>query len=271
MQVFHNSYRQVLILITAIVLAACSASDRIVKTYEGQPLPEERLARFVEQENISVVEIDGVKQKQYMLNNLILTYDLLPGEHTVVYRYSSLWSRRPQSDDANEPHADVFESELRRFRIVFQPGKTYTLKFQQPQNKVEAEQLAGQFSAVVVDEAGREIAQDVPYDSEAPAVVVVSPLSPVLSTKAGSSTKSVLAEGAVTNSGSVVAAGAVSAGSVAAAIEAESADQPSVARVVNAKAIAPVDAGLSRLEAIKMLWSKSSPEEKKEFLRWAFH
>ncbi len=246
--------------LTTAFLWGCSASDRVVKTYEGPSLAEEQLAKLVTREDIRIIEIDGVKQQEYLLNNLALTYDLLPGEHIIAYQYRSIWARKKQSDDSDEPSANIAESGLRQVRMVFQPGQTYSFEFAKPSSFREAQAFAQNFSATLVDGNGRMVARDSAYGTAAVATaskqpsasnqVAVKPVpSPDLKREAVASAAPVAA--------TTLPNTTLPNAEVSAAMEA-----PSV--------VTPVEAGLSRLDAIKVLWTKATAEEKKEFLRWAF-
>ncbi len=224
-------------LVAAVILSACSASSRVVKVYEGDTLDKSQVAKLVTSEDIDVVEIDGVKQKDYLLENMSLTYDLLPGEHVVVFKYTGLFSSVRQSDDPDAPRAELVESELRQVRFNASAGQTYNFNFKRPESKEAAREFAKSFSAALVTVDGRSVAKDSKY---------VKPTAVALSAA------SAPAVTAFPLSGSTSAGVATSAPAAQAAV------------------VAPVDAGLSRLDALKVLWGKSSAEEKKEFLRWAF-
>jgi uncharacterized protein YccT (UPF0319 family) len=267
MQVFRELYQSFFLVVCVFVLVACTASQRVVKTYEGQTLPEEQLTRLEVRENIKVTEIDGIKQKTYLLDNLALTYSLLPGEHTIVYRYYSIWSRARDSKDADESKVDRVQSELRQIRMVFKPAKTYFFSFPQPSDKREAAQLAKQFSAIVIDEKGNKVVADSAYSSpatvELPTNKNKSLLSPVTQTSGITAVQQ--------PAGQQIKPAAESSVIPAMPTTTRSAESAeSLALASKTRAIAPVDTGLSRLDAIKVLWSKASAEEKKEFLRWAF-
>lgn len=265
MQLFRKCYRSFIILLLLLFFAACTASQRVVKTYEGPTLPEDELARLEVPEDIKIVQIDGIQQKTYLLDNLALTYSLLPGEHSIVYRYASIWARTKQSgDDTNTARVENIESDLRQVTMVFQPAQSYTFSFKQPSNKREAAIVAQQFSAAIVDANGRKVAEDSLFQPKLqPKTVVVS-------------TPTIEGDGSVAAGATpVILAPGVGADSTTAVTGSDSLpDSLGQSRVVDAPpavtAAEPVDAGLSRLDAIKVLWTKASADEKKEFLRWAF-
>lgn len=257
MQFFRKFYLRLVFLMLAAILMGCSASQRVVKTYEGPALPENQLARLQVPEDIKIIEIDGIRQKTYLLDNLALTYSLLPGEHTIVYQYSSIWARAKRTSDAVEPRVDLIQSDLRQVRMVFQPAETYTFSFQKPSDKREAVNFANQFAAVIVDENNKKIAGDSPV-STAPARMASTIQDPV--TAGNDATHSAGSKNlAAAGIGTIRPAGPNTAQAAATATQQG-----------NIQMVAPVEAGLSRLDAIKVLWAKASAEEKKAFLRWAF-
>ncbi|WP_168188245.1 DUF2057 family protein [Hahella sp. CCB-MM4] len=218
----------------AVVLSACTASSRVVKVYEGDTLDKSQVAKLVTPEDIDVIEIDGIKQKEYVLESMSLTYDLLPGEHVVVYKYNGLFSKVRDSNDADAPRAELIQSEQRQVKFNASAGQTYNFNFKRPGSKNEAREFVETFQAAIVTESGRSVAKDSKYVK--PATIVSPAQTP-----------------------------AVTAFPVASAPVATTA-----APAAQTAGVAPVDAGLSRLDALKVLWGKASAEEKKEFLRWAF-
>ncbi len=237
MSFVRGCFQWIMVLVTVVLLSACTASSRVVKVYEGDTLPPNQVAKLEVPEDIDLVELDGKAQKDYLLENLALTYDLTPGEHTVVYKYAGLWSKTRQSNDAEERRAEVVESELRQTKINMVAGKTYTFNFVRPESRADAQKFAKTFSAVLVTDEGRSVAKDSRY-------VKPSDTPPVAATISQPATAF-----PATTSGAAVTA------SVAA---------------IPAAPVSSLETGLSRLDALKVLWGKSSAEEKKEFLRWAF-
>jgi len=245
-------FARILIIPLFLITVACSSSQRIVKTYEGESLPDDQVAKLKAPEDIEIVEIDGVRQKTYLLDNLSLTYSLMPGERTIAYRYSSIWSRRKESDDADEPRVDVIESDLQQVTMLFQPGESYSFRFPRPANKSEAAALAPDFAAAIVDSSGAPVAEGIPF---------------VAGTTIGTGAD---AGGASLDQGE-------GGGPETTPLSNDRTSQSAAENVdatnnlaTSQQKLPPVEAGLSRLDAIKVLWSRASAEEKKEFLRWAF-
>lgn len=221
------------LLMCVVFLSGCSASSRIVRTYDGEPLAADQVARLLVPSDIKLMEVDGVAQKEYLLDNLALTYELKPGPHRLVYRYTAIWSKPGGGEDA--PKVDVIESSPRQVEFVFKPGVDYTLSFERPESRAQAFAMAPRFSASLADVGGRTLVRDQAY--QAPVVALAA--AGVSAAQGAPSAVAPLAGGSPD-----AAAGGVLSG--------------------------PATGGLPRLDALKLLWEQASPEDKKEFLRWAF-
>ncbi len=214
-----------LALVASLTLAACSSSP-VVRTYEGEVREATEVARVLKAGDLEIVQIDGKAQKSYLLDNDAMEYELLPGTHTIVFRYSKLWAL-PGNKDIGEKRAEEIESELLAVTFEAQPGDTYHFEVPQLKTRETVEQFARAPELRLLTEAGHTVAESAPW-----------------SESAGSRADMVAAEPV-----SFPETGDVAADSLA--------------------SVAP-GAELPPLEALKILWSKASADEKKEFLRWAF-
>ena len=233
---FFSRFASVVAILLAIVtLAACSASSRVVRTYEGEALDASRVARLLKPQDIEILSVDGKETKSFLMDNLAMTYELVPGQHTVVFRYSTLWSI-PGKKQTGEANAEEIRSE--RVQVTFNAvaGRTYTFEVPEPGSRAEAVRAAQTFSTRLIDENKRSIAVSTAY---------VAP--------------SRLGETAAA-SGAPVAPVVVDGGAVA----------PNAAANVPVVPAATPGGNLSNLDALKVLWQNASTEDKKEFLRWAF-
>lgn len=217
--------------VMVLILGGCSANSMIVRNYDGGALPAQQVAQVVVPEEITLEMIDGKEQKKFLLDNLALTYELLPGTHSLVYRYSEIWAKPPGSTD--ESKVDVVESGLRELAFDFKAGEHYELTFDRPADRIAAKAAANHFSARLVTTDGKVKVADANY----------VPVTPVVSESAGVAAATVGASAAVVTTSAAAAPAVVSA---------------------------PSTSGLSRLEALKTLWGETSAEDKKAFLQWAF-
>jgi uncharacterized protein YccT (UPF0319 family) len=219
-----------------IALIGCSANSMIVRTYQGEVLSQEQVARLLVPQEIELKFVDGIKQKDYLLDNLALTYELTPGVHRIVYKYSSIWSKPPASQEDSK--VEVIESSQRELVYNFKAGQQYTLTFENPDDRSQARVFAETFSAHLASADGKRIMADSVYHpSETSSVAVGAVVGTSVAVDAGASS-------VAASTGQVVA--------------------PAL------PAAMPEGAGLSRLDGLKTLWAEASADEKKEFLRWAF-
>ncbi|WLQ14039.1 DUF2057 domain-containing protein [Hahella aquimaris] len=240
MKVIWSWLQSSLVVALAVAISACGTT-RAIKTYDGQTLGDGQVAKVMAPAEIELLEIDGVSQKSFLLENINLTYDILPGQRTLVYRYTSIWAKTRESDDSDAEHVDKVVSDRFQVTVDMQPGQVYTFGFNKPDSKREAEAFARAPEIALVDSANRVVANSGPYQ---PAVVAAT-------------------QPTVTQPSAV--------GTVRANSPVVTPSQPTqgVQAPANA-AVSPSDAGISRIEALKVLWEKASAEEKKQFLRWAF-
>jgi len=241
MSFIRGCFQWMVLLAAVVLVSACTASSRVIKVYEGDTLTPAQVAKLEVPEDIDLIELDGEVQKDYLLENLALTYDLRPGEHMVVYKYSGLWAKVRQSDDADEPRAELVESELRQAKVNMVAGKSYAFNFVRPESRDQAQEFAKNFAAVLVTDEGSVVAKDSRYVKPVNAPAEAAPAGQL----------------ATAFPNATVATGPAASTTGVAAIP--------------AAPVSSMDAGLSRLDALKVLWGKSSAEEKKEFLRWAFY
>ncbi len=243
----HRIFRVTLLMLLLSALAACTASSRVVRSYEGPALQQEQVSRLEVPADIRVLSIDGQKQKDYLLENLSLTYELVPGRHTIVYRYESLWSR-PGVGGEDAPKTETITSKEQQIVFDFAAGQLYHLSHSEPEDRSAArEYAAGSFQAFLTSESGGTLASGEAYvPVSQPVQVAAAAATTVQPTASATSTTSVAPQSAGMPVAQAAGAG-VAVGSAA-----------------------PAEPGLSRLEALKVLWGQTSAEDKKEFLRWAF-
>ncbi|ABC32598.1 hypothetical protein HCH_05947 [Hahella chejuensis KCTC 2396] len=248
MKVIWSWLRSSLVVALAIAISACGTM-RAVKTYDGQTLGDGQVAKVIAPAEIELLEIDGVSQKNFLLENIDLTYDILPGQRTLVYRYTSIWAKPRENDDSDAEHVDKVVSDRFQVTVDMQPGQVYTFGFNKPDSKREAEAFIKAPKITLVDSANRTIAIGGAYQ---PITVAASQPS---ATQPSATQPSAISTTATVNPAVAAVPPAQTGQGVA---------------VQNNAPVSPSDAGISRIEALKVLWEKASAEEKKQFLRWAF-
>lgn len=241
-----KGYPKVLMLVVAVLgLAGCSGALKNVQTWEGPSANADQVGVLHAPANINVSSVNGKKMSNYLMEDLALDYELLPGENTVVFTHQTIWAKKTVVDNG-ESKVHVVKTDPQQVIINVKAGEDYTFAMAKPENKREAEQQVAHFEAKVIDGQKRQVAVARPY-------VVSSPQLPTLS----SAPK---AAGAAAGGAAVAATARTTTATTTPAPTAASASAPA----------APVENGLPTLEGLKVLWERASSEDKKNFLRWAF-
>jgi len=164
----------VLALLASLTLTACGSTP-VVRTYEGDVRDVSEVARVLKADDLEIVEIDGKAQKSYLLDNDAMEYELLPGAHTVVFRYSKLWAL-PGNKDIGEKRAEEIESELLAVTFEAKPGETYHFDVPQLNARETVEQFAREPELRLLNETGHTVAQSALWkgNDAAPVDAVVS-------------------------------------------------------------------------------------------------
>lgn len=207
----RRAFIRVVWVALALFLVACS-SGKVVKTYEGDALPNEDLAVLTAGENIVLLSVNGRKVPEYLLTNISVDYGLKPGRNVVIFRYESVWSRPKRTKD--ESPSEKVQSQDREVELVVKPGDRLQFRFPAATNIREARALAETFDADLINQTGQMIARS----------------------------------GELVDRKVYQVAGAA----------------------VQEGATSSVASDLPPIEALKVLWSRTTKEDKKAFLKWAF-
>src|SRR5690554_7622075 len=132
--------RMVALVFVVTTLVACTATSRVVRTYDGEARDAAQVATLFKPGDIKIESVDGVPVKSYLLDSLEMVYEILPGERTVAFRYDAIWAT-PGRKENNEKQADVVESELRQVTFNAVAGHRYSFEFDRPSSRAEAEQF----------------------------------------------------------------------------------------------------------------------------------
>ncbi|MDG5500694.1 DUF2057 domain-containing protein [Marinobacter sp. BGYM27] len=237
-----KGYSKVLMLALVVLgLAGCSGGLKNVQTWDGPSADSDQIGILHAPANINVSSVNGKEMSRYLMEDLALDYELLPGENTVVFTHQTIWAKKTVVDNG-ESKVHVVKTEPQQVVINVKAGEEYTFAVAEPKNKREAEQQVAHFEAKVIDEQKRQVAVAKPYVAQRPQL-------PTLSSAPAT-------------------AGAAAAGGAAAATASKPASTSST--TATSAPAAPVENGLPTLEGLKVLWERASAEDKKNFLRWAF-
>ncbi len=241
-QGFKQCLKLAALLVTALVVAGCSSSSlRSIQTWDGPSAQAGQVAILEKPESIKILSVNGREVNSYLMDDIELRYELLPGQNTVAFTYKTVWANQRSSQDEGSK-VNVIETDPLQVVINAQAGRTYQFVVPKASSQREAERMAQNMQIRVVDEQNRQVAVSGDY-------VAPKPQLPQLPQAPASDTAQTVAPAAT--AGAAVGAAAASSSGSAPAV-------PSAAE------------GLPTLEGLKLLWERASKEEKKNFLRWAF-
>lgn len=227
-------------LSVAVVLAGCGTTFKSVQTWEGPSAERNQIAILEKPGSVKVLSVNGQEMDNFLMDDIELNYELLPGQNTVVFSYKTIWAKKGVVEDG-ESKVTVIETDPQQVVINAQAGETYSFVLPEPQTQREAERIAENFQATIVNANSRQVAQSTDY-------VAPEPQLPTLNAS-GQQVAPAPAQAPTTRTSAATGAAAGAAG---------------------AATVPPAANGLPTLEGLKLLWERASTEEKKDFLRWAF-
>ncbi|MFL1455601.1 DUF2057 family protein [Marinobacter sp. GN3S48] len=179
--------RFVAFVIAAVFLTGCSSTMTSVQTWDGDAA-ESGTALLKAPGDIRVTKVNGRNMGNFLMDDLALNYDLLPGENQVVFSYKTIWAKAGVVRNG-ESKVHVVETEPHAATFTAQAGETYRFDFDKPDSRRDAEVLREDFSGAIVNEAGEEVARFEPWDGEP--VVAASPARTPVSSEASATTDAV--------------------------------------------------------------------------------
>lgn len=166
-----------LAIISLAVITGCSSGMSRVQTWEGTVDNADQVAVLSAPGAINIREVNGKAMTGFMVDDLSLDYELLPGENQVVFTYKTIWSKAERVDDG-ESKVHVVETPRQTITIDAQPGETYEFDVEKPGNRREAEAMAKDFSVSVVNSGGQAVATSSPWEAaDSKARVARAPVS----------------------------------------------------------------------------------------------
>lgn len=142
--------------LAAFMLAGCASSMTRIQTWEGEAAEDEP-ALLKAPGEIQVARVNGRSMSNFLMDDLALNYDLLPGENQIVFSYKTIWAKTGVVRNG-ESKVHVVETEPHAVSFVAQAGETYRFEFDRPESRGEAEALRENFAGAVVNRAGEEVA-----------------------------------------------------------------------------------------------------------------
>lgn len=148
-------FRGLWLIVASLFLGACS-SGKLVKTYEGDAMPDSQVATLTAGENIVLLSVNGQRVPDYLLSSISVNYGLKPGKNVVVFQYESVWAQAKRGEDGRS--SEAVESERREVELDVAAGDKLTFRYGTASNIREAQALAATFEAEVTDQHGRVVA-----------------------------------------------------------------------------------------------------------------
>ena len=127
-------------LVAMALLAGCSSTMSNVQTWEGDAVDSSQAAVLESPGEIRVQQVNGRKLGNFLMDDLALNYELLPGGNQVVFTYKTIWAKSGVVRNG-ESKVHVVETAPQAVMINAQPGDTYRFSFEPPANKSDAEEI----------------------------------------------------------------------------------------------------------------------------------
>ncbi|MEX2476077.1 DUF2057 family protein [Marinobacter sp.] len=157
----------VVFLLTALLVSGCSSSMTRVQTWEGEATTAGS-ALLKAPGEIRVASVNGRAMESFLMDDLALDYDLLPGETQVVFSSKTIWAKAGVVR-SGESKVHVIETEPHVVSFTAQAGETYRFQFAKPNSRRDAETMIENFTGAIVNEAGDEVASFELWDGQVPA------------------------------------------------------------------------------------------------------
>lgn len=152
--------------VLVLTLAGCSSTMSRVQTWQGEPMEASRVAVLKVPGSIQVAQVNGRNMSNFLMDDLALDYELLPGDNQVVFTYKTIWAKSGVVRNG-ESKVHVVETAPQAVTFQARAGEIYRFDVDQPSSRQEAEVLAENFTARIVDNSGTLVAQASPHDPSA--------------------------------------------------------------------------------------------------------
>lgn len=173
-----------LVVLVSLTLIGCSSAMKRVQTWEGPAAEADQVALLKAPGAINVLEVNGHPVDNFLLDDLALDYELLPGDNRVVVTHKTIWAKNTVVKNG-ESKVHTVVSEPQQFDITARAGETYTFDIPKPASRSEAEALAADFSGRIVDQTGRVVAEAKAYSAKPRQLPVLPTRSPVVENDKG--------------------------------------------------------------------------------------
>ncbi|HCW90800.1 MAG TPA: DUF2057 domain-containing protein [Marinobacter sp.] len=155
---FFNKFTRLLVCFSlAAALVGCSGMLSRVQTWDGEA-PEEGVAILQVPGEIRVTAVNDKSVTNFLMDDLTLDYELLPGKNRIVFVYRSIWAKTTSTESGESP-VHVVASEPQVLTLDAQAGENYQLKTgRKPGNRREAQAFAAAPEVSLLDSSGKVVA-----------------------------------------------------------------------------------------------------------------
>lgn len=169
----RTSVNFLLVLLTSVALVGCSSAMKSVQTWEGAAAEADQVAVLEVPGSIQVMRVNGRQVGNFLMDDLALDYQLLPGENTVVVTHKTIWAKNTVVRNG-ESKVHTVISEPQQFVLNARTGEVYRFDIPELANREEAEAFAANFDGRIVNQSGRVVAEaGTPTTSPRPALPVL--------------------------------------------------------------------------------------------------
>ncbi len=162
-------------MMLTVTLVGCASSLARIDTWQGEQPGSADPAVLKAPGDITVVQVNGRKMTNFLMDDLALDYGLLPGDNEVVFTYKTIWAKAGVVDNG-ESKVHVVESKPQRVSFVAVAGDEYRFDFRKPSSRRDAELLMEDFSADIVNRGGEVVASSGEWDAQAAARAARTPV-----------------------------------------------------------------------------------------------
>lgn len=156
--------RIILAIAGLILLSGCSSSMSRVQTWEGNAENAGQVAVLSSPSGIKVMEVNGRPLNSFLMDDLALEYELLPGENRIGFTYKTIWAKAEVVENG-ESKVHVVETPPQLVTVDAEPGAVYRFEIEKPDTRQQAEALIEDFSIALVNASGQAVATSRPWSA----------------------------------------------------------------------------------------------------------
>lgn len=148
----------------AILLAGCGTTMSRVQTWEGEKASGTETAVLDAPGTVRVQSVNGQSMTSYFLEDLDLSYELLPGKNRIVFIRKTIWAKAARVEDG-ESSVHTVKTAPREVVIDARPGGQYRFEAPSPGTRKEAMATIDQYLATIVDADDQTLAKAGPVST----------------------------------------------------------------------------------------------------------